>query len=51
MFPCTPSYVGKGLKGTACPLSHVKIGLVSEFYDKWVVSIIKSEFKNFEIER
>jgi hypothetical protein len=44
MFPCTPSYLGKGSEGTCCPLSHVKIGLVSEFYDKWGVSIIKSGF-------
>ena len=29
MFPCNPSYLGKGSEGTCCPLSHVKIELVS----------------------
>jgi hypothetical protein len=24
-FPCTPSYLGKGSEGTACPLSHVNL--------------------------
>jgi hypothetical protein len=44
MFPCNPSYLGKGLKGTACPLSHVKIGLVYELLINGGVSIIKSGF-------
>ena len=53
-FPSDPSYISKGSEGTACPLfygSHVNLALISEFLNKWGVSIIATPLHIFFINK